>query len=47
MITELGKNPIRHILNTSGISNHEAQFNMVRLGMGLYGVSNDPLEQNI
>ncbi|TEB41544.1 bifunctional UDP-N-acetylmuramoyl-tripeptide:D-alanyl-D-alanine ligase/alanine racemase, partial [Flavobacterium circumlabens] len=46
LITELGINPIRHILNTSGISNFpEAQYNMVRLGIGLYGVSNDPVEQ--
>jgi len=46
LITELGINPIRHILNTSGISNFpDAQYNMVRLGIGLYGVSNDPVEQ--
>jgi len=46
IITELGINPIRHILNTSGISNYpDSQFNMVRLGIGLYGVSNDPAEQ--
>jgi len=46
LITELGINPIRHILNTSGISNFpDAQYNMVRLGIGLYGVSNDPAEQ--
>ena len=46
LMNELGVNPIRHILNTSGISNFpEAQFNMVRLGIGLYGVSNDPSEQ--
>ncbi|RZJ54682.1 MAG: bifunctional UDP-N-acetylmuramoyl-tripeptide:D-alanyl-D-alanine ligase/alanine racemase [Flavobacterium sp.] len=46
LITELGVNPIRHILNTSGISNFsDAQYNMVRLGIGLYGVSNDPAEQ--
>jgi alanine racemase len=46
LITELGINPIRHILNTSGISNFpDAQYNMVRLGIGLYGVSNDPSEQ--
>ena len=46
IITELQINPIRHILNTSGISNFpEAQFNMVRLGIGIYGVSNDPEEQ--
>ncbi len=46
LISELDINPIRHILNTSGISNFpNAQFNMVRLGIGLYGVSNDPAEQ--
>ncbi|KRB54538.1 bifunctional UDP-N-acetylmuramoyl-tripeptide:D-alanyl-D-alanine ligase/alanine racemase [Flavobacterium sp. Root186] len=46
LMTELNINPIRHILNTSGISNFpDAQYNMVRLGIGLYGVSNDPLEQ--
>jgi alanine racemase len=39
-------NPIRHILNTSGISNFsQAQYDMVRLGIGLYGVSNDANEQ--
>lgn len=46
LMNELGINPIRHILNTSGISNFpNAQYNMVRLGIGLYGVSNDPSEQ--
>lgn len=46
LMSELEINPIRHILNTSGISNFpDAQYNMVRLGIGLYGVSNDPLEQ--
>jgi len=46
IISELGINPIRHILNTSGISNFpQAQYNMVRLGIGLYGVSNDEDEQ--
>jgi len=46
IITELGINPIRHMLNTSGISNFpEAQFDMVRLGIGFYGVSNDEEEQ--
>ncbi|KOP40060.1 bifunctional UDP-N-acetylmuramoyl-tripeptide:D-alanyl-D-alanine ligase/alanine racemase [Flavobacterium sp. WLB] len=46
LMSELNINPIRHILNTSGISNFpDAQYNMVRLGIGLYGVSNDPLEQ--
>lgn len=46
LISELNINPIRHILNTSGISNFpNAQYNMVRLGIGLYGVSNDSSEQ--
>ncbi|MDR7208379.1 bifunctional UDP-N-acetylmuramoyl-tripeptide:D-alanyl-D-alanine ligase/alanine racemase [Flavobacterium piscis] len=46
LMEELNINPIRHILNTSGISNFpNAQYNMVRLGIGLYGVSNDPSEQ--
>lgn len=46
IISELQINPIRHILNTSGISNFsQAQYDMVRLGIGLYGVSNDTNEQ--
>jgi alanine racemase len=46
LIKELQITPIRHILNTSGISNFpQAQYDMVRLGIGLYGVSNDPAEQ--
>ncbi|WP_264566275.1 bifunctional UDP-N-acetylmuramoyl-tripeptide:D-alanyl-D-alanine ligase/alanine racemase [Flavobacterium sp. N3904] len=46
LMDELGISPIRHILNTSGISNFpQAQYDMVRLGIGLYGVSNDPEEQ--
>ncbi|TPD65354.1 bifunctional UDP-N-acetylmuramoyl-tripeptide:D-alanyl-D-alanine ligase/alanine racemase [Flavobacterium microcysteis] len=45
LIQELSIQPIRHILNTSGISNYpEAQYGMVRLGIGLYGISNDPSE---
>jgi len=45
LISELEINPIRHILNTSGIYNFpEAQYNMVRLGIGLYGVGNDKTE---
>ncbi len=44
--TELSIKPIRHILNTSGITNYpEAQYDMVRLGIGLYGISNDSEEQ--
>ena len=46
LMRELDIQPIRHILNTSGISNFpQGQFDMVRLGIGLYGVSNDSEEQ--
>ena len=46
LMNELQIKPIRHILNTSGISNFpEAQYDMVRLGIGLYGISNDVEEQ--
>ena len=46
LMTDLNIQPIRHILNTSGISNFaKAQYDMVRLGIGLYGVSNDAEEQ--
>lgn len=46
LMQELQINPIRHILNTSGISNFtQAQYDMVRLGIGLYGISNDEKEQ--
>lgn len=39
----LGYFPIRHMLNTSGILNYpEAQFDMVRSGIGLYGYGNHP-----
>ncbi|WP_091095915.1 bifunctional UDP-N-acetylmuramoyl-tripeptide:D-alanyl-D-alanine ligase/alanine racemase [Paenimyroides marinum] len=35
-------NPVLHILNTSGIYNfNEYQMDMVRIGIGLYGVGND------
>lgn len=39
---KLGYHPMTHILNTSGIINYpEAQFDMVRSGIGLYGFGND------
>ncbi len=42
LLEALDINPIRHILNTSGIYNFpEHQMDMVRLGIGLYGVAND------
>lgn len=35
--------PFKHLLNTSGIINYpEAQFDMVRSGIGLYGFGNQP-----
>ena len=38
----LGYTPFRHVLNTSGIINYsEAQYDMVRSGIGLYGFGND------
>ncbi|MHA7863331.1 alanine racemase [Flagellimonas marinaquae] len=38
---KLGYTPMRHMLNTSGIINYaEAQFEMVRSGIGLYGYGN-------
>jgi alanine racemase len=37
--------PMVHLLNTSGIINYpKAQFDMVRLGIGLYGFGNDEKE---
>ena len=44
--TSLSIQPIRHILNTSGIFNYsEYQYEMVRLGIGIYGVGNSEEEQ--
>ena len=41
----LGYEPILHILNTSGVINYpKAQFDMVRIGIGLYGFGNDDNE---
>ncbi|MCH8554607.1 MAG: bifunctional UDP-N-acetylmuramoyl-tripeptide:D-alanyl-D-alanine ligase/alanine racemase, partial [Schleiferiaceae bacterium] len=40
---KLGYMPMRHILNSGGILQFpEAQFEMVRLGIGLYGISSHP-----
>jgi len=46
LIKRLGYTPIKHMLNTSGIINYasEAQFDMVRLGIGLYGFGNEDKE---
>ncbi len=41
----LNYNPLKHISSTSSILNYpEAQFDMVRLGIGFYGFGNDNLE---
>lgn len=48
LMESLQINPIRHILNTSGIYNYpEAQYDMVRIGIGLYGVGNDVEETKL
>lgn len=46
LIPQLKNTPFQHMLNTSGIINYaeEAQFNMVRLGIGLYGYGNNEKE---
>ena len=42
-----GYMPIRHMTNTSGVLNYpEAHFDMVRVGLGLYGFANDPEEDS-
>ncbi|WP_372765922.1 alanine racemase [Lutibacter sp.] len=45
-ISQLSSRPFRHMLNTSGIINYasEGQFDMVRLGIGLYGFANEEAE---
>jgi alanine racemase len=43
LIEGIGYPVLRHILNSAGISRYpDAHFNMVRLGIGLYGVATDP-----
>lgn len=46
IVSKMGYTPLKHMLNTSGILNYtsEAQFDMVRLGIGLYGFGNDASE---
>ncbi|WP_226063585.1 bifunctional UDP-N-acetylmuramoyl-tripeptide:D-alanyl-D-alanine ligase/alanine racemase [Kaistella polysaccharea] len=40
---QLRYEPIRHILNSTGIVNYsEFQFDMVRIGIGMVGISTDP-----
>ena len=43
---ELGYHPMKHILNSAGITRFpEAHWDMVRLGIGLYGISSAPEDQ--
>lgn len=43
IIESLGYRPLRHIANSSAIARFpEAQFDMVRLGIGLYGIGHVP-----
>jgi len=45
LIKQLEYTPLLHMVNTSGILNYpEAQFDMVRLGIGMYGFGNAPDE---
>jgi len=45
LINSIGYQPLRHTLNTSGILNFpEAQYDMVRSGIGLYGFGNEANE---
>lgn len=45
MYEHLDYEPMIHTLNTSGVVNYpQAQFDMVRIGIGLYGFSNDEQE---
>jgi alanine racemase len=47
IMARLNYSILRHILNSSGIFNYpQGQFEMVRLGIGLYGVASDPSYQD-
>lgn len=42
LINKLGYQPIRHVLNSSGITNYtDYQYNMVRIGIGMIGENPD------
>lgn len=47
LIERLGYAPIRHILNSSGITSYtDHQYDMVRIGIGMLGESSNPEIQN-
>jgi alanine racemase len=44
----LGREPLRHVLNSNGISRFpEASFEMVRLGIGLYGLGDQTRKESL
>jgi Alr-MurF fusion protein len=46
IMSALPYTPLRHLCNSAGIVRHKAlQYDMVRLGIGLYGVDDDPAMQ--
>ncbi|MBX2951267.1 MAG: bifunctional UDP-N-acetylmuramoyl-tripeptide:D-alanyl-D-alanine ligase/alanine racemase [Leadbetterella sp.] len=48
IISETGYTPFRHICNTAGIIRFpEAKYDMVRLGIGLYGVESSGMETGV
>lgn len=47
LINKLGYQPLRHILNSSGITNYtDYQYDMVRIGIGMIGESSNKLIKN-
>jgi alanine racemase len=47
LINKLGYKPLRHILNSSGITNYtDYQYDMVRIGIGMIGESSNKLIKN-
>ncbi|MCG2792737.1 MAG: bifunctional UDP-N-acetylmuramoyl-tripeptide:D-alanyl-D-alanine ligase/alanine racemase [Weeksellaceae bacterium] len=47
LIKQLGYQPLRHILNSSGITNYtDYQYDMVRIGIGMIGESSNELIKN-
>ena len=48
VMDSLGEKPMRHILNSSGIERFsDAQFDMVRLGIGIYGIGSGSNQQHL
>ncbi len=49
IIASLGYEPLRHLCNTAGIARHpELHYDMVRLGLGLYGIdSSSTLQEEL